>query len=162
MSAESRREPRPLSTRQKGSEGGSPAPERSADAEFARVALVAELEAAVGLQDGEALDRAYVFEPVERREVSFTLALVTKRLGGDRLEMVAVGGRAEGERTASHDFVRRARFPAAVLPEILAEFIDRCGVEGALYREVPLTGGESTEGPLDRLAGLLAPAGDGP
>jgi hypothetical protein len=123
---------------------------------------VAELEAAVDLSDGEALDRAFVFEPVTRREVSFTLALVTKRLDGDRLEMVAVGGRADAERATSHDFVRRARFPEAVLPEILAEFIDRCGVEGALYREVPLTGTDEGEGSLARLAELMAPAGDGP
>ena len=122
---------------------------------------VAEIEAAVALADGETLDRAFVFEPVERREVSFTLALVTKRLGGDRLEMVAVGGRADGAREALDDFVRRARFPEAVLPEILAEFIDRCGVEGALYREVPLSGGEGEDGPLDRLAELMASAGDG-
>lgn len=127
-----------------------------------RAALLAELQAAVDLSDGEALDRAYVFEPVTRRDVSFTLALVTKRLDGDRLEMVAVGGRADGERAASHDFVRRARFPEAVLPEILAEFIDRCGVEGALYREVALTGTEEGEESLARLAELMAPAGDGP
>lgn len=141
---------------------GPAALELPSDAEAARAALVAALEAAVGLEEGEALDRAYVFEPVERRDVSFTLALVTKRLGGDRLEMVAVGGRAEGERAAAHDFIRRARFPEAVLPEILSEFIDRCGVEGALYREVPLTGGAGREGSLDRLAELMAPAGDGP
>lgn len=113
------------------------------------------------LEEGEALDRAYVFEPVERGDVSFTLALVTKRLGGDRLEMVAVGGRVGGEEVASHDFVRRARFPEAVLPQILAEFIDRCGVEGALYREVQLSSAFGEHGPLDRLAEVMTPAGDG-
>src|SRR5918996_1983021 len=122
----------------------------------ARDALVAELEVAVRLVAGESLERAYVFEPVERGDVSFTLALVTKRLGPDRLEMIAVGGRVEGERTAARDFVRRARFPDSVLPEILAEFIDRCGVEGALYREIPLS--ERDVPPLERLAEeLLAP-----
>lgn len=151
-----------MSTRVGDPPDGPGAPEPLSDGELARAALVTALEAAVGLEDGEALDRAYVFEPVERREVSFTLALVTKRLGGDRLEMVAVGGRAEGDRAAFHDFVRRARFPEAVLPEILAEFIDRCGVEGALYREVPLAGGVEGEGSLDRLAELMATAGDGP
>jgi len=151
-----------VSTRVGEAPDGPAAPEPPSEGEAARAALVTALEAAVGLEDGEALDRAYVFEPVERREVSFTLALVTKRLGGDRLEMVAVGGRAEGERAASHDFVRRARFPEAVLPEILAEFIDRCGVEGALYREVRLAGGVGGEGSFDRLAELMAPPGDGP
>ena len=116
----------------------------------ARDALVAELEAAVRLETGESLERAYVFEPVERGDVSFTLALVTKRLGPERLEMIAVGGRVEGERTAARDFVRRARFPDSVLTEILAEFIDRCGVEGALYREVPLSRRDVP--PLERLA----------
>ncbi|HEY7471339.1 MAG TPA: hypothetical protein VIE68_03240 [Gemmatimonadota bacterium] len=129
-----------------------------------REALVAELEAAVGLEEGEALERAYVFEPVERRDVSFTLALITKRLADDRLEMVAVGGRVAGERVDARDFVRRARFPEAVLSEILGEFIDRCGVEGSMYREVPLTGRDSDAlRPLERLAKLLEPpaAGDG-
>lgn len=120
------------------------------------------VEAAIGLEEGESLERAYVFEPVERKDVSFTLALVTKRLGTDRLEMIALGGRSGGDRAAAHDFVRRARFPDAVLPEILAEFIDRCGVEGALYREIPLTGPDADGSqPLERLAELLAPAGGG-
>jgi hypothetical protein len=128
----------------------------------ARDSLVAELDTAVGLAEGETLERAYVFERVERGDVSFTLALVTKRLAPDRLEMVAVGGRLEGERSAARDFVRRARFPEAVLPEILAEFIDRCGVEGALYREISLTDRESdSRRPLERLAEALAPAGNG-
>jgi hypothetical protein len=128
----------------------------------ARDSLVAELETAVGLAEGETLERAYVFERVERGDVSFTLALVTKRLAPDRLEMVAVGGRLEGERSAARDFVRRARFPEAVLPEILAEFIDRCGVEGALYREIALTDREADpRRPLERLAEALAPAGNG-
>ena len=128
----------------------------------ARDSLITELEAAVGLAEGETLERAYVFERVERGDVSFTLALVTKRLAPDRLEMVAVGGRLEGERSAARDFVRRARFPEAVLPEILAEFIDRCGVEGALYREIALTGRDADPRLLlERLAEALAPAGNG-
>jgi len=136
-------------------------PEPTADG--GREALLADLEAAVGLEPGEALERAYVFEPVERGDVSFTLALVTKRLAPDRLEMIAVGGRVEGEGTAARDFVRRARFPDAVLPEILAEFIDRCGVEGALYREIPLADrATDSQRPLERLAELLSPASNGP
>ncbi|HJU86877.1 MAG TPA: hypothetical protein VJ788_05875 [Gemmatimonadota bacterium] len=123
-------------------------------------ALVAELEEAVRLEEGESLERAYVFEPVERGEVSFTLALVTKRLGPERLEMVALGGRVEGQTSAARDFVRRASFPDSVLPEILAEFIDRCGVEGALYREIPLSDrAADAVPPLERLAAeLLAPS----
>jgi hypothetical protein len=127
----------------------------------ARQLILAELEAAIGLEEGESLDRAFVFEPVERKDVSFTLALVTKRLADDRLEMVAFGGRSD--QAPSHDFVRRARFPEEVLPEILAEFIDRCGVEGALHREILLSGRDAdTPNPIERLAELLAPAGDGP
>ena len=116
------------------------------------------------LEAGESLERAYVFEPVERGEVSFTLALVTKRLAPDRLEMIAVGGRVEGEHTAARDFVRRARFPDSVLPEILAEFIDRCGVEGALYREISLSGRDAgADAPLERIAEeLLAPSRTAP
>ena len=94
--AESRRVPRIVSTRMS----------------EARQPILAELEAAIGLEEGESLDRAFVFEPVERKDVSFTLALVTKRLADDRLEMVAFGGRSGGNQAASHDFVRRARFPA--------------------------------------------------
>jgi hypothetical protein len=133
-------------------------------ADAVREALVAELKAAVRLEGDETLERAYVFEPVERGEVSFTLSLVTKRLAPDRLEMVAVGGRVEGDRTAARDFVRRARFPDSVLPEILTEFIDRCGVEGALYREIPLSGRESgAVPPFERLADeLLAPGRSAP
>jgi hypothetical protein len=128
----------------------------------ARQPILAELEAAIGLEEGESLDRAFVFESVERNDVSFTLTLVTKRLADDRLEMVAVGGRSEGNQAPAHDFIRRARFPAGVLPEILAEFIDRCGVEGALHREVPLDDWPAdAPSPLERLAELLAPAGDG-
>ncbi|CAN5894518.1 hypothetical protein BH20GEM1_BH20GEM1_13340 [soil metagenome] len=124
-----------------------------------RDALVAELKTAVGLAEGETLERAYVFERVERGDVSFTLALVTKRLSADRLEMVAVGGRLDGERSAARDFVRRARFPESILSEILAEFIDRCGVEGALYREIALTDRDGDpRPPLERLAELLAPS----
>jgi hypothetical protein len=139
-------------------------PSRAPAADAARDALVAELEAAVRLEAGESLERAYVFEPVERGEVSFTLALVTKRLAPGRLEMIAVGGRIEGERTAARDFVRRARFPDPVLPEILAEFIDRCGVEGALYREISLAARDAeTVPPFERLADeLLAPGRTAP
>lgn len=141
----------------------APTPDAEPTADTGRDALVADLEAAVRLEEGEALERAYVFEPVERGDVSFTLALVTKRLAPDRLEMVAVGGRIDGGRTAARDFVRRARFPEAILPEILAEFIDRCGVEGALYREIPLAGRDVDPlRPLERLAELLVPVGNGP
>lgn len=135
-------------------------PDAEPAADAARDALVAELEAALRLEADETLERAYVFEPVERGDVSFTLSLVTKRLAPDRLEMVAVGGRVEGERTAARDFVRRARFPDSVLPEILAEFIDRCGVEGALYREIPLSGRDAgAVSPLERLADELLASG---
>lgn len=141
-----------------------PAVDAAPSANAARDSLVAELEAAVRLETGESLERAYVFEPVERGDVSFTLALVTKRLAPDRLEMIAVGGRVEGERTAARDFVRRARFPDSVLSEILAEFIDRCGVEGALYREISLSGRDTDAiSPLERLAEeLLAPSRTAP
>lgn len=139
-------------------------PSRAPAPDAARDALVAELEAAVRLEAGESLERAYVFEPVARGEVSFTLALVTKRLAPGRLEMIAVGGRVEAERTAAREFVRRARFPDPVLPEILAEFIDRCGVEGALYREISLAGRDpATVPPFERLAEeLLAPSRTAP
>lgn len=136
----------------------APSVDATPTADAARDALTADLQAAVRLEAGESLERAYVFEPVERGDVSFTLALVTKRLGSDRLEMVAVGGRVEGERTAAREFVRRARFPDSVLPEILAEFIDRCGVEGALYREIPLSRRDAGP-PLERLAEELLAAG---
>ena len=139
-------------------------PSRSPAPDAARDALVAELETAVRLEAGESLERAYVFEPVARGEVSFTLALVTKRLAPGRLEMIAVGGRVEAERTAAREFVRRARFPDPVLPEILAEFIDRCGVEGALYREISLAARDpATVPPFERLAEeLLAPSRTAP
>lgn len=129
-----------------------------------RDALVAELETAVGLAEGETLERGYVFERVERGDVSFTLALVTKRLSAERLEMVAVGGRLDGDRSAARDFVRRARFPESILSEILAEFIDRCGVEGALYREISLAGRDAAAvPPFERLADeLLAPSRTAP
>ncbi|MGH7566939.1 MAG: hypothetical protein ACREK2_08935 [Gemmatimonadota bacterium] len=140
----------------------APALDPESAAGTGREALVAELETAVGLEEGEVLERAYVFETVERGDVSFTLALVLKRLAFDRLEMVAVGGRVDGGQTAAREFVRRARFPESVLSEILAEFIDRCGVEGAQYREVRLAAGDTdTLQPLERLAELLAPAPNG-
>ena len=91
---------------------------------------------ALRLSPGELVERAYLFDPLERAGVAFLLALVTKRLADGQLEMVALGGRADvpGE----IDFARRARFPDDVLPAILTELIDRCGAEGAAYREIDL------------------------
>jgi hypothetical protein len=93
---------------------------------------------ALRLEPGEVLERAYVFEPVERGGVAFLLALVTKRLADGRLEMAALGGRADTPGWMELEFARRARFPDEVLPSILAELIDRCDAEGAVYREVDL------------------------
>jgi hypothetical protein len=111
----------------------------------------------VDLRPGERLERLYLFEPVERSDVAFSLALVTKRLDGERLEMVAIGGRSGGPAPADRDFVRRARFPEPVLPRILEEFIDRGGVVDAGWREVPL-GAE--DDPLDALLEALEPRPD--
>ena len=103
-----------------------------------------------------------MFEPLERKDVSFRLALVTKRLDGNRLEMIALGARSGAAAEIEHDFVRRARFPDSLLSEILTEFIDRCGAEGALYREIALHDPRSdARSPIERLAELLAPAGNG-
>jgi hypothetical protein len=100
-----------------------------------------------------------VFEPVERKDVSFT-GLVTKRLADDRWRWWPSAGGAKATRPVTISF--GARFPDAVLPEILAEFIDRCGVEGALHREFPLAEWHAdAPNPLERLAELLAPAADG-
>ena len=94
----------------------------------------------VALEPGERLDRAFVFDPVDRGKTSFRLSLVTKSLADGRVEMTAIGDRSTGDDPPERDFLRRARFPADALPQILEEFIERCGVDGALYREVPLDG----------------------
>jgi hypothetical protein len=120
----------------------------------APVDTVARLGQLFALSAGEAVERAYVFEPLERRDTSFSLVFVTRSCSDGRLEMVALGGRAPGGTGDGWDFVRRARFPRATLTVVLEEFIERCGVEGAAYREVDLLGGP---GPgLQRLADLLA------
>jgi len=75
---------------------------------------------------------------MERGGVAFLLALVTKRLADGRLEMAALGGRADTPGWMELEFARCARFPDEVLPSILAEIIDRCDAEGAVYREVDL------------------------
>lgn len=126
-------------------------PERSArDEDF-----VTEVRGIVSLAEGEFLERAYVFEPIERGDVRFTLALVTKRIALGRLEMVALGGRAGLDPVAAREFVSRARFPEAMLPSILEEFIDRCGIEGRQYRRIDL---EPEDDPVVRLAAALEPA----
>lgn len=117
----------------------------------ARRASLAALLAAEGR-----LDRAYLFDPLERGGVAFRLAMVIARLPHDRLELVAIGERVAEGVEPTRDFVRRASFPAATLPDVLEELIDRLGTEGARYREVPLTGcGDGETDPLDRLVGLL-------
>lgn len=122
-----------------------------------RAARVAELAAAIALEPGQQIERVYAFEVLERRDVAFALALVTKRIAPGRLEMVAVGERVTSGRASGTEFVRRAAFPEELLPEILAEFIDRCGVEGAIYREVAVAGDDQAD-PIGALADLLAPA----
>ncbi|MGH7544499.1 MAG: hypothetical protein ACREK7_11240 [Gemmatimonadota bacterium] len=119
----------------------------------APVDAVARLERLLALTPGDAVERAYVFEPLERRDTSFSLAFVTRSCSDGRLELVALGGRAGGGGDG-WDFVRRARFPRATLAVVLEEFIERCGVEGAAYREVDLL--EGPEPGLQRLAELLA------
>ncbi len=109
------------------------------------------------LRDGERLERLYLFEAVERRDVAFSLALVTKWIDPERLEMVAIGGRSAAAAPPDRDFVRRARFPERVLPRILEEFIDRGGVGDAGWREFPLSGPESGD-PMDALMEALEPA----
>ena len=124
-------------------------------------ALVPTLAEALHLEEGQRLERLYVFDRLDRGGTSFSLAFVVKRLDQERLEMVAIGGRAAAEGPPAQDFIRRARFPEAVLSPILAEFIDRWAMEGAVYREVPLEGAGSFAEQLDELAGHLStPTGD--
>jgi hypothetical protein len=120
---------------------------------------LAQLARVVQLKDRQRLESVYVFDPVVRRETAFSLALVTKRLDNERLEMVAIGERAVGAATPARDFIRRARFPADILPLILEEFIDRCGVEGASYREVHIENENPSE-QLSELAALVLPRPD--
>lgn len=117
-----------------------------------------ELQSAVQLTDGERIERVYVFDPVVRRETTFSLALVTKSMADEALEMVAIGERRPEAATRDLDFVRRARFPAERLPQILEEFIDRCGVEGAVYREFVIESDGTPEEQLAELHALLTPA----
>ncbi|MGH7563660.1 MAG: hypothetical protein ACREK5_04465 [Gemmatimonadota bacterium] len=114
-------------------------------------ARTSRLERILALAPGDALERAYLFEPLERRGTSFSLVFVTKWCAGDRLEMTALGGRSGARGEAGWDFVRRARFPRTTLSAVLEEFIERCGMEGASYREVDL----SRDGPDAGLPGLL-------
>lgn len=118
------------------------------------VDAVARLERLLALTPGEAVERAYLFEPLKRGDTSFSLAFVTKSCAEGRLELVALGGRGTGAGAEGWDFVRRARFPPATLAAVLEEFIERCGVEGAAYRQVDLLAGPGSS--LQRLAGLLA------
>ncbi len=120
----------------------------------APVDAVARLERLFALTPGDAVERAYVFEPLERRDTSFSLVFVTRSCPDGRLELIALGGRAPGGAGDGWDFVRRARFPRATLAVVLEEFIERCGVEGAAYREVDLLEGSGSG--LQRLADLLA------
>lgn len=122
--------------------------------EEALAGSIAALAEAMRLAPGERLERCYRFEVIERGDTTFTLALVTKRVALDRLELVAVGSRLGGAAPAGWDFIRRARFPDAVLPRILAEFMDRCGVEGAAYGELAFE--DPAEDPADQLASLAA------
>lgn len=103
----------------------------------------------------EPLDRLYVFDPVERGDTAFSLVFAVKRLNGGRLEMIAIGDRAVQGALQEPDFVRRARFPASVLPRILAEFIDRCGGDGTASREIRLKGEGSAGEQLAELASRL-------
>ncbi|HET9581832.1 MAG TPA: hypothetical protein VFP76_03370 [Gemmatimonadota bacterium] len=122
------------------------------------VDAVARLERLLALTPGDTIERAYLFEPLKRGGTSFSLAFVTKSCSDGRLELVALGGRGTGAGAEGWDFVRRARFPAATLAAVLEEFIERCGVEGAAYRQIDLLAGH--ESSLQRLSGLLAePAG---
>ncbi len=106
------------------------------------------------LGDGEALERAYLFEPVERKGVSFLLALVTKRRADGGLEMAALGGRTDAPGLIELEFARRARFPDEVLPSILMEIIERCDAEGAAYREIELEALAGTS-PGEQVAALV-------
>ncbi len=116
------------------------------------------LERILVLSPGDSLERAYLFEPLERGGTYFSLVFVTKECADDRLEMIALGGRAGAGEEAGWDFVRRARFPRATLAAVLEEFIERCGMEGAAYREVDLTG-KGPEAGLSGLSQLLNPSG---
>ena len=109
----------------------------------------------VALAPGETLERVYRFEPLERREARFTLALVTVRLPDGRLELVAIGGRTESGVGAPHEFVRRARFPEEVLPKILEELADRASAE-ATWREIALAPPAGAD-PIAVLAEALLP-----
>ena len=109
------------------------------------------LERILALSSGETLERAYLFEPLERGGTSFSMVFVTKAGAEGRLEMIALGGRVGAGEEPGWDFVRRARFPRATLSDVLEEFIERCGVEGATYRELDL----STVGPEAGLPSLL-------
>lgn len=120
--------------------------------------LITELQDAVRLADGERLERVYVFDPVVRKETTFSLALVTKSTADGVLEMVAIGERRPEAATRDLDFVRKARFPAERLSQILEEFIDRCGVEGAVYREFMIEADGTHEEQLAELCELLTPA----
>ncbi len=114
-------------------------------------ARTSRLERVLALAPGDTIERAYLFEPLERRGTSFSLVFVTKGRADDRLEMIALGGRLGAEGKAGWDFVRRARFPRTTLSAVLEEFIERCGMEGASYREIDLSG----DGPEAGLSGLL-------
>jgi len=119
-----------------------------------RAATRERVAGALHLEPGETLERAYIFEPVERQGVAFLLSLVTKRLGDGRLEMAALGSRADAPGLMELEFARRARFPEEVLASILAELIDRCDVEGAAYREVDL-GLDAGAAPAEQVAALV-------
>lgn len=149
-------------------DGESRSPEELAPAEnpspedLARAERLEGLRETLRVEDGETLERAYLFEPLEREDVAFRLALVVKRIAPDRLEMVAIGARSVGTEAPVSDFVRRARFPEPVLPSILEEFIDRCDVEGSVYRELSLVEPRSEDGqavdPFTAFADALYPS----
>ena len=122
----------------------------------APVDAAARLERLLAFAPGDAVERAYLFEPLERRDTSFALVFVTKSCPDGRLELVALGGRAPSGGGDGWDFVRRARFPRPTLTVVLEEFIDRCGALGASYREVDLSEGSGSG--LERLVDLLAGA----
>lgn len=109
---------------------------------------------AIGLGAGESLERAYVFDPVERGGVAFLLALVTKRRVDGRLEMAALGGHAGPPGAFALDFASRVRIPDDVLPWILGELIDRCEAGGAVYREIDL-GLDASIPPDEQVASLV-------
>ena len=123
--------------------------------DLARAERVEALRETLAVEASESLERAYLFEPLEREDVAFRLALVVKRVETGRLEMVAIGARSVGTEAPVSDFVRRARFPDPVLPSILEEFIDRCDVEGSVYRELSLV--EQAD-PFTALVDALYPA----